>query len=174
MERAIFIVVSALMSVVGCSPAVTSSSSGAGKYSEDLSVWRPDVPTDTATVVIPEPTETRSERVRTPNFVIANHAVNEEIDAVLDSIYSRNREGGWVDGYTIQVYSGIKREEALNVKRNMALRLPELESEVQYRQPNFRVRSGQYYTRLDAQRDYLHIKRHFPNAIIIPDRLPLP
>jgi len=171
MERAILIIVSAIMSLTGCSPSVTSSTS-AGKYSEDLSGWRPEVTTTLDTVQADSPVG--PERIRTPDFVMASHAVNEEVDVVLDSIYTRNHENGYVDGYTIQVYSGIKREEALNVKRDMALKLPELESEVQYRQPNFRVRAGQYYTRLDAQRDYLLVKRHFPNAIVIPDRIPLP
>jgi hypothetical protein len=71
------------------------------------------------------------------------------------------------------VYSGIKREDALNVRKKLSQSLPELDSEVQYRQPNFRVRTGQYFTRLEAQKDYLAVKRHFPNAIVIPDRVPM-
>ena len=76
-----------------------------------------------------------------------------------------------VDGYTIQVYSGVKREDALNVKKKLTQSLPDLESDVEYRQPNFRVRTGKYFNRLEAQKDYLAVKRHFPNAIVIPDRI---
>lgn len=97
--------------------------------------------------------------------------MTEQVHSILDSIYSENLSKGFVDGYTIQVYSGIKREDALEIKKKMTQSLPELESDVQYRQPNFRVRSGKYLTRLEAQKDYLAIKRVFPNAIVIPDRI---
>ena len=51
--------------------------------------------------------------------------------------------------------------------------LPNLESEVQYIQPNFRVKTGKYFTRLDAQADYMAIKRYFPGAIVVPDKIPI-
>lgn len=154
----------------GCASKVTTTgtSSGSGKYSEDLSVWRPDAQErkDTARITPATP-----DRTRTNRYVEARYAVTDQVDTVLDSIYSQNLSKGFVDGYTIQVYSGIKREDALNVKKKMTQSLPELESDVQYRQPNFRVRTGKYLSRLEAQRDYLAVKKHFPNAIVIPDRV---
>ena len=155
---------------VGCASSVTTSgtSAGTGKYSEDLSVWRPEAkpPVDSANAV-----KNGEQRTRTNRYVEARYAVNGQVDAVLDSIYEQNLNKGFIDGYTIQVYSGIKREDALNVKKRMSQALPDLESDVQYRQSNFRVRSGKYLTLLEAQRDYLAVKRHFPNAIVIPDRI---
>lgn len=154
---------------IGCASRIaTSTSTTAGKYSEDLSVWRPEVQEtkDTAKAVTTGP-----ERIRTDQFVEARYAVTDQVDTVLDSIHSDNLNKGFIDGYTIQVYSGIKREDALNVKKKMTQSLPELESDVQYRQPNFRVRTGRYITRLEAQQDYLAVKKYFPNAIVIPDRI---
>lgn len=153
-----------------CASKVTTSgtSAGTGKYSEDLSVWRPE-----SEKVVDSVQTTTTERTRTNRYVEARQAVNSQVDAILDSIYTENRSRGFVDGYTIQVYSGIKREDALNVRKRLSQSLPDLESEVQYRQPNFRVRLGQYYTRLEAQKDYLAVKSYFPNAIVIPDRIPI-
>lgn len=153
----------------GCSSKVTTSgSAGAGKYSEDLSVWRPEMEkvVDTAKVSTPE-------RTRTNQYVEARFAINSQVDAILDSIYEQNLSKGLIDGYTIQVYSGIKREDALTIKKNLSQALPDLESDIQYRQPNFRVRAGKYLTLLEAQKDYLAVKRYFPNAIVIPDRIAL-
>lgn len=163
------IVIIALLGVSGCASRLTSSTAGgAGKYSEDLSVWRPEVQlrTDSVATAAPAP-----ERTRTNRYVEARLAVTNEVNGILDSIYTENLSRGFVDGYTIQVYSGIKREDALNVKKLMTQSLPDLESDVQYRQPNFRVRTGKYLTRLEAQKDYLAVKKHFPNAIVIPDRI---
>ena len=75
-----------------------------------------------------------------------------------------------VEGFSIQVYSG-KREEALNTKKQLASIMPNLESEVQFTEPIFRVKAGKYFNRMDAQQDFAQIKRYFPTAIIIPERL---
>lgn len=166
--RQLFIILCGSLLIFGCARKLTSgTSAGTGKYSEDLSAWRPDV----EKVGDSAKTATMAKRTRTNQYVEAKYAVNREVDTILDSIYAENRERGFVDGYTIQVYSGIKREDALNVRKKLTQSLPELDSEVQYRQPNFRVRSGQYFSRLEAQKDYLAVKRYFPNAIVIPDRI---
>lgn len=144
----------------------SGSAAGSGKYSEDLSVWRPETGEVTDSVKTTTP-----ERNRTNQYVEARYAITDQVDTVLDSIYEQNLSKAFVDGYTIQVYSGIKREDALNIKKDLSQALPDLESEVQYRQPNFRVRTGKYFTRLEAQKDYLAVKRYFPNAIVIPDRV---
>jgi hypothetical protein len=168
--RQLLIILLATLCVFGCARKVTTgTSAGTGKYTEDLSVWRPEA----GKVVDSAKTTTAPERTRTNQYVEARYAVNREVDTILDSIYTENKERRVVDGYTIQVYSGINREDALNVRKKLTQSVPDLESEVQYRQPNFRVRTGQYFSRLEAQKDYLAVKRHFPNAIVIPDRIPV-
>jgi hypothetical protein len=155
--------------VFGCaSTRTTSTTTGTGKYTEDLSVWRPET-----TKVIDSVKTATPERIRKNEYVPAKFAVNTEVDTILDSIYQQNLEKGIVDGFTIQVYSGTKREDALNIRKKLTQSLPELQSDVQYKQPNFRVLSGKYFTRLEAQQDYLSVKRYFPNAIVIPDRIPI-
>ena len=170
--RHFVIVLFSLAFMFGCARKVTTSGTGGGtgKYSEDLSVWRPEIETtaDTATATASGP-----ERTRINQYVEPRYAINDQVDAVLDSIHRQNLEEGYIDGYTIQVYSGIRREDALNIKKKLSQSLPDLESEVQYRQPNFRVRTGEYLSRLEAQKDYLDVKRFFPNAIVIPDRIPI-
>lgn len=168
--REILIALAGCMFILGCASRVTSTgASGSGKYSEDLSVWRPETKVETEKI---DTAATHPEqRVRPTGFVDARFAVNDQINTVLDSIHEQNISKGYVDGYTIQVHSGTKREDALNVKKKMTQSLPDLASEVEYRQPNFRVRSGRYLTRLEAQQDYLEVKRYFPNAIVIPDRI---
>src|SRR5687768_7359257 len=97
---------------MGCASRVTTSgTASAGKYSEDLSIWRPEakVPVDSSSVNPDTP-----QRTRTNRYVQARYAVNDQVDAVLDSIYEQNQNKGFVDGYTIQVHSGTKREDALN------------------------------------------------------------
>lgn len=152
-----------------CKQPPQSTAVQGGRYHEDLSAYRPavpEVPTENGT--------TQQETRRDPKaYVEAQYAVNKQVDFVLDSIDRINLTRKFIDGFTIQVYSGLKRDDALTVKKNLLAYLPHLESEVQYIQPNFRVKTGKYVTRLDAQKDYMAVKRYFPGAIVVPDKIPV-
>jgi hypothetical protein len=159
--------------IIGCATKVATTGTGGGdkgKYAEDLSVLRPKIPTETDTTRMAVAT-TSTDKGKPSKYVEAKYAVNESLDAVLDSIRQINLANGNIDGFTIQVYSGIRREEALSVKKQLSSSLPGLNADVQYVQPNFRVRAGKYFDRVQAQEDYLAVKRYFPNAIVIPDRI---
>jgi hypothetical protein len=179
-QRNMRIVFFALIAIVfvSCSSKVSTPSGGTastGKYSEDLSSLRTSqLKLDSAKNAKTLTTGTKPVEVkRDPAmYMEARHTVNESIDVVLDSIDRINLSYGLVDGFTIQLYSGTKREEALNVKKQLSTSLPQLDADVNFVQPNFRVRTGRYYNRFDAQKDYMAVKRYFPNAIIIPDRIP--
>jgi hypothetical protein len=172
MQRLVIIVL-VFTVAVACGPKVTTTSTTASgsKHSEDLSAWRPkETATDTVKKVSEVPATNTKNQSKT---VTPKLAINGQLDTILDSISEYNLVNGYVDGFTIQVYSGIKRDEALNAKKELSISLPDFDAEVQYVQPNFRVRSGKYYDRLEAQKDYLAIKKYFPDAIVIPDRIPI-
>ena len=154
------------MSCAGPKKTATSTPASGTRYSEDLSIHRPK---PDASPVKDVPTQDNT-RKQTP-YVEAKYSVNKKLDAVLDSIDRINLQRNFIDGFTIQVYSGLKREDALNTKKELNSTLPDLPSEVQYSQPNFRVKVGKYFNRLDAQKDYVEVKRRFPTAIIIPDKV---
>ncbi len=156
-----------LLTMESCKPAQKTTSSQGGKYNEDLSSLRPK----TEEVVIVN----SSDNVISPRdpkaYMEPKFAVNKQLDAVLDSIDRINLTRRFIEGFTIQIYSGQKREDALSVKKDMTINLPDMEAEVQYLQPNFRVKAGRYLNRLEAQKDYENIKQFFPNAIIVPDKI---
>jgi hypothetical protein len=159
----------ALIAAACTSTVSTSTTPGASKYSEDLSTLRPKAEKDTAKQTVPVKT---GNVTRDPKLYLeARHAVNASLDVVLDSIDRINLSHGLVDGFTIQLYSGIQRDEALGVKKQIATAMPDLDTDLQFVQPNFRVRAGKYFSRLQAQKDYMAIKKLFPNAVVIPDRI---
>ncbi len=143
----------------------TTSTQG-GKYSEDLSIWRPKVEAvnNTTTAIA------GNERKQTA-YVEPKYSVNKQIDVVLDSMDRYNLSRNYIDGFTIQIYVGSKKEDALSAKKQLTTLLPDMDSEVQYLQPNFRVKVGKYFNRLEAQQDYSEVKRYFSSAIIVPDKL---
>lgn len=151
----------------GCKPVQpTTGIKQDGKYTEDLSAQRPKVEESTGTATTPDKIK------RDPKaYVEPTHTVNKQLDAVLDSIDRINQTRKFIEGYTIQVYSGTKREDALNVKKQLLTMLPQFESELQYLQPNYRVKLGKYFTRLEAEKDYQQVKRYFKAAILVPDKI---
>jgi hypothetical protein len=98
--------------------------------------------------------------------------VNEKVNFVLDSIDRLNLLRKVVPGYTIQVYSGLNSEEARSTKRRLQEEL-DMHADMQYMQPKWRVRVGNYFTTLDAQKDLVRMKRYFPNAILVPESIPI-
>jgi hypothetical protein len=159
----------ALLALLGgcASPRSTTVSTAGEGYSEDLSIWRPKVE-----IQENNPTSTNvSNGPKQTQYVEPKYAVNKKLDTVLDSIDRYNTSREFIDGFAIQIYAGLKREDALNAKKNLSSSLPDLTSEVEYSQPNFRVKVGKYYSRIDAQRDYVAIKKYFPTAIVIPEKV---
>jgi hypothetical protein len=161
-----YISVCLLLFFTGCATQKKTSSVQSSKYSEDLSALRPpiEIPADQTKKDDPSNTQKLS-------YVEAKYSINKPLDTVLDSIDRINLSTKYIDGFTIQLYSGLDREAALTTRKGLTIAVPDVESEVQYAQPNFRVKAGKYYTRLDAQKDFQAIKKHFPSAIVVPDKI---
>lgn len=132
-------------------------------YHEDLYPLRPLIAEVSDSV--PKPTH------RSHGPIHPTHTVNDKVDAVLDSINRFNVTRKFIEGFTIQIYSGQNREEAMNTKKKLLVDTPELSAELEYHQPKFRVRVGSYFSRLEAQKDLYRLKRFFPNAILVPEKI---
>lgn len=135
-------------------------------YYENLSSLRP-------TVVVPVDTprkENSAQKNQVAN-ITPTQTVNGKVDAVLDSIDRYNLVKRFVDGFTIQIYSGQNREDAMNTKKKMSTELADYTANLQYQQPKFTVTVGKYYTKLEAQKDLVQIRQSFSSAILVPEKI---
>lgn len=146
---------------ISCAAQNTGSS---GYYEEDISSLRPKFTT-------PPDSQQKTTEVNyhTLNITPVKN-VNPKVDRVLDSINKLNLTRKFVDGFTIQVYSGQSREEAENAKKKM-LDTQSMSSTMKYEQPKFRVTVGSYFSKLDAQKDLMRIRKSFSAAILVPERI---
>lgn len=103
-------------------------------------------------------------------FIAGTANVNEKVEDVLDSINRFNITRKFIEGFTIQVYSGQNREDAMNVKKKIGMET-DVNAMLEYTQPKFRVRVGSYYSRLEAQKDLTRLKRLYANAILVPEKI---
>lgn len=134
-------------------------------YSEDLSVHRPDIaPLEQAPeeqeVIIQEPAR------------LTGH-IRAELDSVLSIILAGNLEKQYWDGFTIQVYNGLNREEAFGVKEQVEEMELDLPVRLEYRQPNYKVKVGLYFDQLMAHADLMTLKKELSASLLIPEKIKL-
>lgn len=143
--------------------ALAGSTAAQRSHYEDLAPLRPRV--------MPAEEPLQHSIKPEPVAVRPLYHVTPKVNSVLDSINRFNLMRKHVDGVTIQIYSGAKREDALNARKKLTDYAPDLGSNLMYQQPKFRVTVGAYYTSLEAQKDFQRLKRAFPNAILIPEKI---
>lgn len=156
-----------LIVVVACSPGAVPTASDAERYKEDISYLRPTY----AKTVDSVDTVSTSKNEHLEEAIEAKFDITEELNTILDSIDVIRKDKRFVDGFTIQVYSGYDSEEATKARGKVYSILENSRPSLKFEEPNFKVKVGKYYSRLEAQRDYALIKEKFSSALIIPQRI---
>ncbi len=79
-------------------------------------------------------------------------------------------------GYRIQIYFGSNRRDAQEKEQSFKARYPDLASEVypDYFQPNWKVRVGNFYRKIDAQKLMMKLEREFGDVFLVRDIIELP
>jgi hypothetical protein len=130
-------------------------------YKEDLAYLRPSLSEEIAEV---------PETPKLNNTLPTGH-LKTELDSVNQIIISNNRAQRYVDGYTIQIYTGNDREAATEAMNKAMSIDPQLDPQIQYYQPSYKVKAGQYINRLEAHEVFERLKVEFPLALLIPERI---
>lgn len=75
-----------------------------------------------------------------------------------------------LDGYRIQLAFG-KKDEVTKIRTTFLQSYPEYRAYVSWLQPNFRLRVGDFRTRLQAERFKQEILEAYPNSYIVKDAI---
>jgi len=85
-----------------------------------------------------------------------------------------NAASGTMPGYRVQIYYGVQRSTALELKSDFRQAHGSVAAYLVYQQPNFKVRVGDCKTRLEALRLLDSIQGEYPAAFVVPDDVKLP
>lgn len=77
-------------------------------------------------------------------------------------------------GYRIQIHFGNEREKAKEVKTKFLQAFPDIPAYDSYQSPNFRVRVGDYRSKLEASKYLKQISGAFPSSFIVTDNIRYP
>ena len=78
---------------------------------------------------------------------------------------------GQVTGFRVQIFSGSNRRDAYNTQSKFQQDFPDIRSYVIYSDPNFKVRVGDFRTRLEAEKLQDQLKRSFDGTFIITEKI---
>jgi len=152
----------------GCTPTVTQNTTvGDTTYEEDLSIHRKTYPILEENNQSPKEDETVVQKERAAP---SNH-IKSELDSVLTKIVKSRENINYIDGLTIQVYSGNNREMANNIKKQLYKLSDTFSPVVKYDQPNYKVSVGEYFSRLEANKDYNFLRKEFSQALLVPKKI---
>lgn len=106
--------------------------------------------------------------------IIVNDKINKLVKrhiAICDSLDEP------LKGYRIQIYFGSgpgSRDKASKEKAKFMKKYPAVPSYLPYTAPNFKVRVGDFRSKLEAQKFHKEVRKDFPNAFIVKDDIALP
>ena len=74
-------------------------------------------------------------------------------------------------GYRVQIYSGSNRTSAYNAQAKFNRDFPEMRTYIVYREPNFKVRAGDFRSRIEAERMKEQLRGQYPVMFIISEKI---
>ncbi|PWK75316.1 sporulation related protein [Mucilaginibacter oryzae] len=77
-------------------------------------------------------------------------------------------------GYRVQFFSGSNRSAAFNAQAKLQAQYPELRTYITYREPNFKVKAGDFRTRLEAEKLAHELRSSFSSIFILSEKINLP
>lgn len=88
-----------------------------------------------------------------------------------------NPDNKGIEGYRVQIFfdsGSYSGDRARVAKEEFEEEYPDVPAYVTWRAPNYRVRVGDFRTRLEAEKFLQKVKRDYPNAWVIKDEINFP
>jgi hypothetical protein len=102
---------------------------------------------------------------------------DDKVDLLVCKHIQLNRLNNGLDGFRIQIFFDSGNNSKTNAKAiydAFTLKYPMVRAYLTFKAPNYKVRVGDFRTKLDAQRFLNEIITDYPSAWIIADQINLP
>lgn len=100
-----------------------------------------------------------------------------KVNIVLEKHIEANQAQPHLEGFRIQIFfdsGNNSKTKAQTVLDEFIAKYPKTRGYLTFKSPNYKVRIGDFRTRLDAQRFLNELMADYPNAFIITDQINLP
>ena len=102
---------------------------------------------------------------------------NESITRLLQEHRQVNQRQRGIDGFRVQIYTDSGNRSKLRtdrIKAEFDSRYPDIKSYISYDEPYYKLRVGDFRTRLDAQRFLNELSSTYLFSIIVVDKINFP
>ena len=103
--------------------------------------------------------------------IIQDKRMNE---LVLKHVLVNEARKGKIKGYRVQIHFGQEKAKALEVKSKFMAQHNGVASYLDYQQPYFKIRVGDFRTKLEAYKLLQEISNEFTGSFIVSDDIELP
>lgn len=108
---------------------------------------------------------------KTDSNIVQDKRVNE---LVARHIAMNELKRGKIKGYRVQIHFGAEKAKAMEVRTKFSTQYQNVPSYFDYQQPYFKVRVGDFRTKLEAYKLLQEISGEFSGAFIVSDEIDLP
>ncbi len=108
-----------------------------------------------------------------PAVVVHDSLINDLLELHIRS----NKQNQSLNGYRVHIYTDTGIRSKVRTENEQATfdeKYPEVASYITYMEPNYRIRVGDFRTRLDATRFLRKIQRDYPHAYVIRENINFP
>lgn len=91
----------------------------------------------------------------------------------LDPVKTGNIDIASTNGYRVQIFTGSNRKEAYDAQAKFQEQFADIRTYITYREPNFKVRAGDFRTHLEAEKLMDALKKWFTGMFIISEKINL-
>ena len=88
---------------------------------------------------------------------------------LIDLHKQKNEQTDETPGYRIQITSNNDRSKIYGIRSEVYGKFSNIKNYLEYDQPYYRLRIGDFETRLDARNYLERVIKHFPSAFIVAD-----
>jgi hypothetical protein len=99
-------------------------------------------------------------------------------DPLIDTLIARRPylsktagDDNTASGYRVQIFFGSDRQAAYNAQAKFQNEYPEIKTYISYTEPNFKVRVGDFRSRLEAQKLQSELTGMFSTLFIVPEKI---
>lgn len=92
-------------------------------------------------------------------------------DTRIDKLNTNYTETFKLEGYRVQIYSGNKKQPARDARLRFTRIYRKTKAYEMYEQPYFKVRVGDFKTKMEALKFKNDLTKHFPNCFIVKDEI---
>jgi len=90
------------------------------------------------------------------------------------SLRAKNPEALSSSGYRVQIFYGSGRSEAYNAQAQFQAKYPGIRTYISYNEPDFKVKAGDFRTKLEAEKFKQELQGSFTNLFIIAEKINIP